>query len=87
MMGRLNRDQQQLFYSPLLFAARPTRTNRTATLLRAVPRRRSEAVARMAPARTQTPSTAATISCGQARIALTRSPVMWVNASSPALSP
>ena len=43
--------------------------------------RRSEAIARMAPAPAQIPSTAATIGCGQARIAFTRLPVMRVKAS------
>ena len=66
--------------------ARPTRVNRKAVWLRAVPRRRSDAMARIAPAPAQTPSTAATIGCGQARIALTRSPVMRVNSSRPAMS-
>ena len=36
----------------------------------------------IAPAPAQTPSIAATIGCGQTRIALTRSPVMRVNISS-----
>ena len=36
-------------------------------------------MARIAPAPAQTPSTAAMIGCGQARIALTTSPVMRVN--------
>ena len=40
----------------------------------------------MAPAPTQTPSTAAMIGCGQARIALTRSPVMRVKSSRPFMS-
>ena len=40
-------------------------------------------MARIAPAPAQTPSTAATIGCGQARIARTRSPVMRVNSSRP----
>ena len=40
----------------------------------------------IAPAPAQTPSMAATIGCGQARIALTRSPVMRVNASRPVMS-
>jgi hypothetical protein len=39
-------------------------------------------MAMMAPAPAQTPSMAATIGCGQARMALTRSPVMRVNISS-----
>ena len=67
--------------------ASPTRANRKAVLLAAVPRRRSDAMARIAPAPAHTPSTAATMGCGQARIALTRSPVMRVNASSPGMSP
>ena len=37
----------------------------------------------IAPAPTQTPSTAAMTGCGQARIAFTRSPVMRVKASRP----
>ena len=39
-------------------------------------------MAMIAPAPAQTPSIAATIGCGQTRIALTRSPVMRVNISS-----
>ena len=66
--------------------ARPTRLKRNAVLLRAVPTRRSLAIARIAPAPAQTPSSAATIGCGQARIALTRSPVIRVKASSPGIS-
>ena len=62
--------------------ARPTRLKRNAVLLRAVPTRRSLAIAMIAPAPAQTPSIAATIGCGQTRIALTRSPVMRVNISS-----
>ena len=46
----------------------------------------SEAIARIAPAPAQMPSTAAIIGCGQARMALTRSPVIRVNASSPGMS-
>ena len=42
--------------------------------------RRSDAIAMIAPAPAQMPSTAATIGCGHARIALTRSPVMRVKA-------
>ena len=68
--------------APMSQPARPTRLNRNAVLLRAVPRRRSDAIAMIAPAPAQTPSIAATIGCGQARIALTRSPVMRVNISS-----
>ena len=47
-----------------------------------VPSRKSEASAIIAPAPAHTPSTAATIGCGQCRIALTRSPVIRVNARS-----
>src|SRR5580700_7838616 len=69
-------------HAPMSAPARPTRTNRNAVLLRAVPKRRSLARASIAPAPAQTPSTAATMGCGQARIALTTSPVIRVNASS-----
>ncbi len=69
--------------APMSQPARPTRLNRKAVLLRAVPSRRSEAIAMIAPAPAQTPSIAATIGCGQVRIALrTSSPVMRVNISS-----
>ena len=61
--------------------ARPTRVNRKATLLRAVPMRRSDAIATIAPAPAHTPSIAETMGCGQARIAFTRSPVMRVKVS------
>jgi hypothetical protein len=53
---------------------------------RAVPMRKSLTIAMIAPAPAQTPSTAATIGCGQPRIALTRSPVIRVNASRPLAS-
>ena len=43
-------------------------------------------MARIAPAPAHTPSMAATIGCGQARIALTSSPVMRVNASRSAVA-
>gem|GEM_PF-5205476 len=76
----------RMVQAPMSQPARPTRVNRKAVLLRAVPRRRSETMATMAPAPAQTPSTAATIGCGQARMALTRSPVMRVKASRPAMS-
>jgi hypothetical protein len=46
----------------------------------------SLAIARIAPAPAQMPSTAATIGCGQARIARTRSPVIRVNFRSPSES-
>lgn len=62
--------------------ARPTRVNRNAVLACAVPRRMSEASAIIAPAPAQMPSTALTTGCGQARMALTRSPVMRVKSSS-----
>ena len=55
-------------------------------MLSAVPSRRSDAMAMMAPAPAQTPSMAATTGCGQARIALTRSPVIRVNFSSSLVS-
>jgi len=82
-LGRAPRpdDPRQHIARTHVGSARPTRTNRKATLLRAVPRRRSEAIARIAPAPAQIPSTAATIGCGQPRIALTTSPVMRVKAS------
>ena len=65
----------------------PTLVNRNATRLFGVPSRRSEAIARIAPAPAHTPSTAATIGCGHARIALTRSPVMRVKRRRPSASP
>ena len=61
--------------------ARPTRLNRNATLASAVPMRMSEAMAMIAPAPAQTPSIAAMIGCGQARIDLTTSPVIRVKSS------
>ena len=66
--------------------ARPTRTNRNAIL---ASRRADAQVARereTAPAPTLMPSIAAITGCGQARIALTTSPVMRVNASRPFMS-
>ncbi len=62
--------------APMSQPARPTLLNRNPTLVPVAARRMSEAIAMMAPAPAQMPSTAATIGCGQARIALTRSPVM-----------
>ena len=44
-------------------------------------------MARMAPAPTQTPSTAAMTGCGQPRIAFTSPPVMRVKRSSASASP
>ena len=66
--------------------ARPTRVKRKAVFVSGVARRRSEAIATIAPAPTQMPSIAATIGCGQARIALTRSPVIRVKSSRPGMS-
>ena len=63
--------------------ASPTRTNRNAVFAAGVAYRKSEASAIIAPAPAQTPSIAAMIGCGQARIARTRSPVMRVNSSRP----
>ncbi len=62
--------------------ASPTRVKRKAVRVRGVASRRSEAIARIAPAPAATPSTAEMTGCGQARIAFTRSPVMRVKASS-----
>ena len=66
--------------------ARPTRVNRNAVLASGVPRRMSANSAIIAPAPTHTPSTAAMTGCGQALMALTRSPVMRVKASRPFMS-
>src|SRR5436190_1450340 len=68
--------------APMSQPARPTRTNRNAVLALGAARRRSHAIARIAPAPAHTPSTAAITGCGQWRIALTRSPVMRVNSRS-----
>ena len=62
--------------------ARPTRVNRNAVFAAGVPRRRSAAIAMIAPAPAQMPSIAAITGCGQWRIAFTRSPVMWVKSIS-----
>ena len=43
-------------HAPMSQPARPTRTNRNATFERAVPKRRSDAIARIAPAPAQVPS-------------------------------
>ena len=53
---------------------------------RADAKRMSLAIAMIAPAPAHTPSTAAMIGCGQARIARTRSPVMRVKSSRPCSS-
>ena len=66
--------------------ARPTLLNRNATLAPAAASRMSDAIAMMAPAPAQMPSTAAITGCGQARIALTRSPVIRVKAVRPLVS-
>src|SRR3954471_23805738 len=67
--------------APISQPPRPTRLNRKATFAAGVPIRMSDAMARIAPAPAQTPSIAATIGCGQPRIALTRSPVIRVKSS------
>ncbi len=72
-------------HAPISHPASPTRVKRNAVLLRAVPRRRSDAMARIAPAPAHTPSIAAMIGWGQARMAFTRSPVMRVKASRPGI--
>ena len=72
--------------APISQPARPTRVKRKAVFAFAVPMRMSENSAIIAPAPTQTPSTAAITGCGQARIALTRSPVMRVNSRRPFMS-
>ena len=61
--------------------ARPTRVNRKAVLVAAVPSRMSQARAIMAPAPAQMPSMAPITGCGQLRMVLTRLPVMRVNSS------
>ena len=60
--------------------------NRKATFAPLAARRMSDAIATIAPAPAQMPSTAAMTGCGQARIALTRSPVMRVKAVRPFVS-
>ena len=73
--------------APMSAPDRPTRVNRKAVLASGAARRRSLAMAMIAPAPAQTPSTAAMIGCGQARIARTRSPVMRVKSQQAAFSP
>ena len=63
------------------WATQPAILRWKAVLARGVPRRRSLASAIIAPAPAHTPSMAATMGCGQARMALTSAPVMRVNAS------
>ncbi len=60
---------------PHVTPSKPTRLKRKATFAFSVPMRMSEAMAMIAPAPAQTPSIAATIGCGQPRIAFTSSPV------------
>ena len=66
--------------------ASPTRVNRNAAFAAGVASRRSEAMATIAPAPAQTPSTAAMIGLPQLSIALTRSPVMRVKRNSSGIS-
>ena len=66
--------------------ARPTRVNRKAVFASGVAMRMSQAMAMIAPAPTATPSTAQMIGLPQASIALTKSPVMRVKASSAFMS-
>ena len=68
--------------APMSQPASPTRLNRNAVLLRDVPNRMSDAMARIAPAPAHTPSMLATIGCGQWRMAFTSAPVMRVKRSS-----
>jgi hypothetical protein len=72
--------------APMSQPASPTRVNRNAHLAPGVASRRSEAIAMIAPAPTQMPSTAAMTGRPQCSIALTRSPVMRVKASRPFMS-
>ena len=55
--------------APMSQPASPTRVNRNAVLAAGVARRRSDAIAMIAPAPTATPSTAAMIGCGKPIIA------------------
>ncbi len=68
--------------APMSAPASPTRTNRNASLLRAVASRMSEPQAIIAPAPVDTPSIAAMIGRGQVRIALIDVAVMRGNSSS-----
>src|ERR1700722_3591151 len=67
-------------HAPMSAPASPTRVKRNAVFASGVARRKSEAMARMAPAPAQIPSTAAMMGCGHLRIALTTSPVIRVKA-------
>ena len=57
--------------APISAPASPTRVNRNAVFASGVAILRSEAIAKIAPAPAQTPSTAAMTGCGHLRIALT----------------
>ena len=73
-------------HAPMSQPASPTRVNKNAVFACGVPKRMSQNSAIIAPAPTQTPSTAAMTGCGQARMAFTRSPVIRVNSSRPFMS-
>jgi len=75
-------DARQMAQAPMSQPARPTRVNKNAVFRDGVLRRMSEDMARIAPAPAHTPSTAAMMGCGQARMARTKSPVMRVKLSS-----
>ena len=66
--------------------ASPTRVNRNAVVLRAVPSRRSEASAIMRTGADAHPVDRGETGCGPLRIALTRSPVIRVKANNPGMS-
>ena len=72
--------------APMSQPASPTRLNRNAVFASGVASLMSDAMARIAPAPTATPSTAAMIGLPQVSIALTRSPVMRVKPKSPFMS-
>src|SRR5258707_225165 len=64
----------RIAHAPMSQPASPTLLNRKATLAPVAASRRADAIAMMAPAPAQMPSTAATSGCGQARLALTAQP-------------
>ena len=72
--------------APISQPANPTRVNKNAHFASGVASRKSEAMATIAPAPTQTPSTAEMIGLPQPIIAFTRSPVMRVKAKSAFIS-
>jgi hypothetical protein len=76
----------RIAHAPMSHPANPTLLKRNATLAPVAASRMSDAIAMIAPAPAQMPSTAAIIGCGAARIALTRSPVIRVNAVRPLVS-